>query len=91
MTKIGGNFSNCHCTLYVSFFGNLDVTESSAKCSRYKSIAYRMIAKWLVPIWRVVGAYLMIPFSHIKLETDSVNCDVFIAERKQYEEEAKCI
>ena len=33
----------------------------------------------------------MIPFSHIKLEQGSVNWDVFIAERKQYEEEAKCV
>jgi hypothetical protein len=33
----------------------------------------------------------MIPFSHIKWEQDSVNCDVFIAERKEYEEEAKCV
>ena len=31
----------------------------------------------------------MIPFPNIKLEQDFVNCDVFIAERKLYEEEVK--
>ena len=32
-----------------------------------------MIAKWLVPIWRVVGAYLMIPFSHTVLFCHSLH------------------